>query len=149
MPIPTKEETSLPSDEQDKDLNLKNKKILIIDDDMRNLFALSGALQKKGMEIFKAINGKKALEMLDNDPAIDLILMDIMMPVMDGYDTMRAIRAQIRFKDLPIIALTAKAMKDDRGKCISAGANDYLTKPIEINKLFSLIRVWLSKKKNH
>ncbi len=149
LPIPTKEETSLPSDEQDKDLNLKNKKILIIDDDMRNLFALSGALQKKGMEIFKAINGKKALEMLDNDPAIDLILMDIMMPVMDGYDTMRAIRAQIRFKDLPIIALTAKAMKDDRGKCISAGANDYLTKPIEINKLFSLIRVWLSKKKNH
>ena len=129
----------------DKEVIFKGKKILIVDDDMRNLFALAGVLKKNGLNVYKAHNGEKALESLNNEPSIDLVLMDIMMPIMDGYETMRAIRAQARFKHLPIIALTAKAMKEDRAKCISAGADDYLTKPVEINQLLSLMRVWLYK----
>jgi len=129
----------------DKEVIFKNKKILLVDDDMRNIFALAGALQKNGLDVYKAANGQKALDILSNDPSMDLILMDIMMPVMDGYEAMRAIRAHAQFKHLPIIALTAKAMKEDRAKCIVAGANDYLTKPVEVNQLLSLMRVWLYK----
>ena len=122
----------------------KDKTILIADDDMRNIFALSSALQSFELSIEAAHNGKEALTMLENRPDIDLVLMDIMMPEMDGYQAMIEIRKQNRFKNLPIIALTAKAMKSDREKCISAGANDYISKPIDIEKLLSLIRVWLS-----
>ena len=129
----------------DKEAVFQTKKILLADDDMRNIFALSKVLQERGMEIIKAETGKIALEMLNTHPDIDLVLMDIMMPEMDGYEAMRKIRSQIKFKGLPVIALTAKAMKDDKQKCIDAGANDYITKPIEVERLLSLMKVWLSK----
>jgi len=129
----------------DKEAVLNAKKILLVDDDMRNLFALSKVLKERGMEIIKAENGKNALEMLELHPEIDLVLMDIMMPEMDGYEAMKQIRSQVKFKNLPLIALTAKAMKDDKQKCINAGANDYITKPIDVERLLSLMRVWLSK----
>jgi len=129
----------------DKEAVFHAKKILLADDDMRNLFALSKILKERGMEIIKAENGKNALEMLELHPDIDLVLMDIMMPEMDGYEAMKRIRSNVKFKNLPVIALTAKAMKDDKQKCIDAGANDYITKPIEVERLLSLMRVWLSK----
>ena len=129
----------------DKESLFHGKKILLADDDSRNVFALYKILNERGMEIIKAENGKVALEMLAMHPSIDLVLMDIMMPVMDGYDAMRQIRAQGKFRKLPVIALTAKAMKDDKQKCIDAGANDYITKPIDVERLLSLMRVWLSK----
>jgi len=129
----------------DKEAIFYSKKILLADDDMRNVFALSKVLKERGMEVIKVENGKIALEMLDKQPAIDLILMDIMMPEMDGYEAMKQIRLQGRFKNLPIIALTAKAMKDDRQKCIDAGANDYIAKPVDVERLLSLMRVWLSR----
>ncbi len=128
----------------DKEALFHMKKILLVDDDMRNVFALSKILNERGMEIIKADNGKNALDMLDMHSDIDLVLMDIMMPEMDGYEAMRKIRSQRRLKDLPVIALTAKAMKDDKQNCIDAGANDYITKPIDIERLLSLMRVWLS-----
>jgi PAS domain S-box-containing protein len=129
----------------DKESIFKNKKILVTDDDMRNVFALSKVLKERGMEIYKAENGVIALEILSKEPGIDLVLMDIMMPEMDGYEAMRKIRSMIKFRNLPVIALTAKAMKDDRQKCIDAGANDYIAKPVDIDRLLSLMRVWLSK----
>ena len=129
----------------DKEAVFHSKKILLVDDDMRNLFALSKVLKERGMEIIKAENGKNALEMLELHPKIDLVLMDIMMPEMDGYEAMKKIRSQVKFKNLPLIALTAKAMKDDKQKCIDAGANDYITKPVDVERLLSLMRVWLSK----
>jgi CheY-like chemotaxis protein len=129
----------------DKETMFHSKKILLVDDDMRNVFALSKILAERGMEIIKAENGITALEMLDKHTDIDMVLMDIMMPEMDGYEAMRKIRSQIKFKNLPVIALTAKAMKEDKQKCIDAGANDYITKPIDIERLLSLMRVWLSK----
>jgi CheY-like chemotaxis protein len=129
----------------DKEAVFHSKKILLVDDDMRNVFALSKILTERGMEIIKAENGKNALEMLDTCADIDMVLMDIMMPVMDGYEAMKQIRAKGKFRKLPIIALTAKAMKDDKQKCIDAGANDYITKPIDVERLLSLMRVWLSK----
>jgi signal transduction histidine kinase/DNA-binding response OmpR family regulator/HAMP domain-containing protein len=129
----------------DKESSLKGKKALIVDDDMRNLFALSKVLDEKGMKIIEAENGKVALEKIEAQKDIDIVLMDIMMPVMDGYEAMRRIRQKPQFKTLPVIALTAKAMKDDVEKCIAAGANDYLAKPIEIEKLISLMSVWLYK----
>ena len=129
----------------DKESVFHEKKILLVDDDMRNVFALSKILKERGIEILKAENGNIALEMLDTHPDIDLVLMDIMMPEMDGYEAMRRIRSQVEFKNLPVIALTAKAMKDDKQKCIDVGANDYITKPIDVERLLSLMRVWLSK----
>ena len=130
----------------DKEAIFQAKKILLVDDDMRNLYALSKMLAERGMEIMKAENGKDALEMLTKHPDIDLVLMDIMMPEMDGYEAMKQIRLQHRFEKLPVIALTAKAMKDDKQKCIDAGANDYIAKPIDISRLLSLMRVWLENK---
>ena len=127
----------------DKDAFLINKKVLIVDDDMRNLFALSKILRDRGMQIIKAQNGRKALEMLAKEEDVSLVLMDIMMPEMDGYETTKAIRNQREYANLPIIALTAKAMKEDREKCIAAGASDYLSKPIDIDRLLSMLRVWL------
>lgn len=129
----------------DKEAIFRSKKILLTDDDMRNVFALSKVLKERGMEIIKADNGKTALEMLNRHSSIDLVLMDIMMPEMDGYEAIKQIRNQRKFANLPVIALTAKAMKDDKQKCIDAGANDYIAKPVDIERLLSLMRVWLSK----
>jgi len=129
----------------DKEALFTSKKILLVDDDARNVFALAKILKERGMEVIKAENGRNALDMLSANPDIDLVLMDIMMPEMDGYEAMRQIRAQFKFKNLPVIALTAKAMKDDKQKCINAGASDYITKPIDVERLLSLMRVWLSK----
>ncbi len=133
------------TDLYDRELLLHGKTVLLVDDDMRNVFALSRVLKERGMEVVKAENGAKALEMLESQPGIHLVLMDIMMPVMDGYEAMRRIRTHEIFRHLPIIALTAKAMKDDRQKCLDAGANDYITKPVDLERLLSLLRVWLSK----
>lgn len=122
---------------------LSGKHILLVDDDMRNVFALTTTLESVGMHVHFAENGKEALEVLREKPVIDLVLMDIMMPEMDGYDAMKKIREQQEFENLPIIALTAKAMKDDREKCINAGASDYISKPVNIEQLLSLLKVWL------
>ncbi len=127
----------------DKEAMLAGKKVLIVDDDMRNIFSLSSALSEKDIVILEAENGREALERLDAFPDIDLVLMDIMMPEMDGYEAMRRIRKDPRFLNLPVIALTAKVMKGDREECLKAGASDYIPKPVDMEKLFSLLRVWL------
>jgi CheY-like chemotaxis protein len=112
---------------------------------MRNVFALSKVLKEHGMEIIKAENGIKAVEAVIAHPDLDLVLMDVMMPEMDGLEAIRKIREQYIFKDLPILSLTAKAMKEDRKKCIDAGANDYISKPIELERLLSLMKIWIRK----
>lgn len=127
----------------DKETVLNNKTVLLVDDDMRNVFALSSVLEERGMEIVIAKNGAESLAQLEKHPEIDVVLMDIMMPVMDGYEAMIKIRQQRKFAKLPVLALTAKAMKGDRSKCIEAGANDYLAKPVNTDKLISMLRVWL------
>jgi HAMP domain-containing protein/CheY-like chemotaxis protein/signal transduction histidine kinase len=124
---------------------LAGRRVLIVDDDLRNIFALTTVLERQEMQVFFAENGRDGIEMLENDPGIEIVLMDIMMPEMDGYDTMRAIRKIPQFKSLPIITLTAKAMKGDRDKCFAAGASDYITKPVDVAQLLSLMRVWLFK----
>ena len=124
----------------------QGKKILLADDDIRNIFALSSILEEKGIEIIIAENGLEAVEAVKDNSNINLILMDVMMPEMDGFEAMRKIRADKTNTKLPIIALTAKAMKGDREKCIQAGANDYLSKPIDVEKLFSMLHVWLYSK---
>jgi len=143
-------EAKLPADKRsmlhvvhEKTAIFKYKKVLIVDDDIRNTYALAIVLEEYDMEIVTATNGKKGLSVLKANPDIAIVLMDIMMPEMDGYATIRAIRNQVQYSNLPIIALTAKAMKDDRAKCIEAGANDYLSKPVDTDKLLSLMRVWL------
>jgi signal transduction histidine kinase/DNA-binding response OmpR family regulator/CHASE3 domain sensor protein len=123
---------------------LKGKKVLLADDDMRNVFSLSALLEEYGFEVITAGDGKEALELLHKHPDTDIVLMDIMMPEMDGYEAMRHIRKDGRFLQLPVIALTAKAMTGDREKCMEAGASDYIAKPVDNNKLLSLMRVWLS-----
>jgi PAS domain S-box-containing protein len=123
----------------------EGRKILVVDDDIRNIFALTAALEQKGACIETARNGKEALAKLQEDPRMDLVLMDIMMPEMDGYEATREIRKQKRFSRLPIIAVTAKATKNDQVLCMEAGANDYLSKPIDLHQLFSVIRVWAPK----
>ncbi|QOL48308.1 hybrid sensor histidine kinase/response regulator [Massilia litorea] len=125
------------------DGGLAGRKVLIVDDDLRNIFALSSLLERQQMQVLFAENGRDGIEVLEKDPTIEIVLMDIMMPEMDGYDTMRAIRRIPKFKSLPIITLTAKAMKGDRDKCIAAGASDYITKPVDVAQLLSLMRVWL------
>jgi CheY-like chemotaxis protein len=122
---------------------LFGKRLLIVDDDMRNIFALSAALERYGVIITYAENGRAAIEQLEAAPDVDVVLMDIMMPEMDGYETMRHIRGDSRFARLPIIALTANAMKGDREKCIEAGASDYIPKPVSIQHLLSQLRVQL------
>jgi len=110
---------------------------------MRNIFALSKALRSKGLKVLMAQDGHKALKQLESNEDIELVLMDIMMPGMDGYETMREIRKRPGYAKLPIIAVTAKAMSGDRDKCLEAGANDYLAKPIDVDKLLSMMRIWL------
>ncbi|HYG75706.1 MAG TPA: HAMP domain-containing protein [Planctomycetota bacterium] len=122
---------------------LAGRKILIVDDDIRNIFAMTSVLERHNMNVVSAENGKTAIELLQNTPDVEAVLMDIMMPQMDGYDTIRAIRNIPNLKSLPIIAVTAKAMKGDREKCIDAGATDYLAKPVDIEQLFSMLRVLL------
>jgi CheY-like chemotaxis protein len=122
---------------------LEGRRVLIVDDDVRNVFALASALETRGMEVVFAENGRDGLDALGENPDIELVLMDIMMPEMDGYEATRAIRALPEFAELPIIALTAKAMKEDREKSIAAGASDYITKPVELGQLLSLMQVWL------
>jgi signal transduction histidine kinase/DNA-binding response OmpR family regulator/HAMP domain-containing protein len=125
----------------DRDFYLHDKVVLLVDDDMRNLFALAKVLEQRGLKVVKAETGEKALSVLGNGEGIDIILMDIMMPGLDGYQTTRAVRdLGIR---TPVIALTAKAMKEDREKCLAAGANDYLSKPVDMDRLMSMMRVWL------
>jgi signal transduction histidine kinase/DNA-binding response OmpR family regulator/HAMP domain-containing protein len=127
----------------DSDAMFRDKKVLVVDDDMRNVFALSKVLSDKGLKILKAEDGMKALETISRESDIDLVIMDIMMPEMDGYETIRRIREQKKFSNLPIIALTAKAMKKDYEQCIAAGANDYMSKPVDITRLISMLRIWL------
>ena len=125
------------------DEDLKDRQVLVVDDDVRNIFALGSVLERHGMSVATAGNGQEAIEKVGSDLDIDLVLMDIMMPGMDGYDTIRAIRASPELMALPIIALTAKAMKGDREKCLQAGASDYIAKPVNTNQLLSLVRLWL------
>ena len=110
---------------------------------MRNVFALTSVLEANGMEVLFAENGKDGIEQLRENPDVDLVLMDIMMPEMDGYETMAAVRQMPEFRQLPIISLTAKAMKGDRERSIESGASDYITKPVDTDQLLSLMRVWL------
>ena len=122
---------------------LDNKTVLVADDDVRNIFSLSKALEQYNMTVITALDGKEALQKLTDNPSVDLVLLDMMMPQMDGYETARAIREHYQWKTLPVIAVTAKAMTGDREKCIQAGASDYITKPVDIDQLISLLRVWL------
>jgi CheY-like chemotaxis protein len=124
---------------------LTGKKALVVDDDIRNIFALTGVLERHQMDVRYAENGHDALRLLDENPDIDVVLMDVMMPEMDGYEATRRIRDIAAFENLPIIAITAKAMKGDREKCIDAGASDYVTKPVDSDQLIGLLRVWLSR----
>ncbi len=128
-----------------RDKVFEERRILLVDDDVRNIFALTSALEQKGARVEIARNGREAIDKLDEVADIDLVLMDVMMPEMDGYEATRLIRQDARWAKLPIIAVTAKAMKDDQDLCMKAGANDYLAKPIDLDRLFSLIRVWLPK----
>ncbi len=131
---------------RNRDKAFEGRRILVVDDDMRNIFALTSALEQKGARVEVARNGVEALQKLEQPgDDIDLVLMDIMMPEMDGYTAMREIRKNGRWQKLPIIAVTAKAMKEDQERCLAAGANDYLAKPIELERLFSLMRVWMPK----
>ncbi|HEV8079286.1 MAG TPA: response regulator, partial [Chitinophagaceae bacterium] len=125
---------------------LTNKNVLVVDDDVRNLFALTTAFERFHINTITAESGKEAMNILDENKEIDIVLMDIMMPEMDGYETTQKIRREHKNNSLPIIAVTAKAMKGDREKCIEAGASDYITKPLKIDQLMSLMRVWLYKK---
>ncbi|HWM26008.1 MAG TPA: HAMP domain-containing protein [Chthoniobacterales bacterium] len=127
----------------DPDAILAGKKVIIVDDDIRNIFAMTSMLERYKMEVHSAETGKAAIDLLQSEPETDLVLMDIMLPEMDGYETMRAIRKTHGFEQLPIIALTAKAMKGDREKCIDAGASDYIAKPVDTERLLTLLRNWL------
>lgn len=133
-------------EQQDSLARLQGKNVLVVDDDLRNIFALEGVLKGKGMHVRSAQNGEEAIALLNAEPA-DIVLMDMMMPIMDGYEAMRWIRLEDKWKDLPIIALTAKAMKDDRELCIEAGASDYISKPMNVEQLLSVILVWLTDSK--
>jgi CheY-like chemotaxis protein len=145
-------EATLPPDRQQmlrdarhRESVFEGRRVLVVEDDVRNIFALSSVLEPKGAKIEIARNGREALEHLDAHPGVDLVLMDIMMPEMDGLTATRHIRTRPELADLPIIALTAKAMIDDRESCLAAGASDYISKPLDVDKLLSLARIWLRK----
>jgi CheY-like chemotaxis protein len=125
------------------DDDLMGKPVLVVDDDVRNIFALSSVLERRGMKVLTASTGHEAIATLESTPDIAIVLMDIMMPEMDGYETMHVIRQNPAYRRLPIIALTAKAMKGDREKCLEAGASDYLAKPVNTEQLLSGLRMWL------
>jgi CheY-like chemotaxis protein len=122
---------------------LRGRKVLVVDDDARNIFALTTILENQEMDVISATNGRQAIELIKATPDLSVVLMDIMMPEMDGYETMREIRRDPTFRTLPMLALTAKAMKGDREKCLEAGASDYIAKPVNTDQLLSLLRVWL------
>ena len=130
----------------DNNKMLKDRKVLLVDDDIRNTYAISKSLIDIGLEVKIAKNGKQAIDILNKDKSFEIVLMDIMMPVMDGYEAMKQIRKMKNYKKVTIIALTAKVMPEDRQKCIDAGASEYITKPIDFEKLLSVMRVWLFKK---
>jgi CheY-like chemotaxis protein len=125
------------------DEDLIGRTVLLVDDDARNIFALSSVLERRGMKVLTATTGNEAISIIKSEPEVAIVLMDIMMPGMDGYETMQVIRADPAFRRLPIIALTAKAMKGDREKCLDAGASDYLAKPVNTEQLLSALRMWL------
>ncbi|EJC72417.1 HAMP domain-containing protein [Rhizobium hidalgonense] len=125
------------------DEDLVGETVLLVDDDARNIFALSSVLERRGMRVLTATTGSEAIDVINNEPSVAIVLMDIMMPGMDGYETMQVIRSEPRFRRLPILALTAKAMKGDREKCLEAGASDYLAKPVNTEQLLSALRMWL------
>jgi CheY-like chemotaxis protein len=148
-----KVETDLSADRQamlhvsrSRDRVLDGRRVLLVDDDIRNIFSLSSALEHQGLKVDIGRNGFEAIEALDRHPDIDVILMDVMMPGMDGLEATRRIREDARFRKLPIIAITAKAMKDDQEQCLAAGASDYLAKPIDVDRLYSLLRVWMPRR---
>ena len=122
---------------------LRGKRVLVVDDDARNIFALTSVLENQEMEVLTATNGRQAIDIINDTPDLSVVLMDIMLPEMDGYETMREIRNNPDLQALPILALTAKAMKGDREKCLMAGASDYIAKPVNTEQLLSLLRVWL------
>ena len=147
-------EASLPAEQQrmlrvarSRESVFEKRRILLVEDDVRNVFAITRVLEPHGATLEIARNGREALAAIEREPEIDLVLMDIMMPEMDGFEAMRAIRTQRRWANLPIIALTAKAMPDDRRKCLEAGANDYITKPVDVEKLLSLLRIWMPQRR--
>lgn len=144
----TEEQKQVISMNHDPKKVLQNKKVLLVDDDLRNTFALSKTLKKHGLEIIVADNGQMALDKLEENPEIELVIMDVMMPVMDGFEAIRHIRANKDMMHIPIIALTARAMPEEQDRCIEAGANDYLTKPVNLDRLLNLMRVWLFKVEN-
>jgi CheY-like chemotaxis protein len=119
--------------------------VLIVDDDIRNIFSLTGVLEQHQVQVVHAESGRQGIERLQTAENVDMVLMDVMMPDMDGYETMRQIRRVDRFRKLPIIAITAKAMKGDREKCIAAGASEYISKPVDADQLVSMMRVWLGR----
>jgi CheY-like chemotaxis protein len=121
---------------------LRGRKMLVVDDDARNIFALTTLLEGQEIDVISATSGRQAIELIESTPDLSMVLMDIMMPDMDGYQTMREIRNNPKFRTLPILALTAKAMKGDREKCLEAGASDYISKPVNTDQLLSLMRVW-------
>jgi len=127
----------------ESDEPLRGRKVLVVDDDIRNIFALNSLLERHNMEVITATNGQEAINLVESTDDLSLVLMDVMMPEMDGYETMRRIRSKQQFRMLPIIALTAKAMKGDREKCLEAGASDYVAKPVNTDQLLSLVRMWL------
>lgn len=141
------EQRSMLTELRMREKDFEGRSVLLVDDDLRNIFALTSALESKGLKVVAARNGIEALDVLDKNPQIDAILMDIMMPKMDGYEAIRRIRAKAQYKKLPIIALTAKAMKGDHEKCLKAGANDYLPKPVNLMNLISVLKVWLNEKR--
>jgi CheY-like chemotaxis protein len=125
------------------DDDLAGRLVLVVDDDVRNIFALSSVLERRGMQVLSASTGREAIAMLEATPDVAIVLMDIMMPEMDGYETMQIIRGNPEYRRLPIVALTAKAMKGDREKCLEAGASDYLAKPVNTEQLLCALRMWL------
>jgi CheY-like chemotaxis protein len=127
----------------DGDAPLEGRKVLLVDDDIRNIFALNSLLERHHMHVISASNGQEAIQILESTEDLSLVLMDVMMPEMDGYETMRRIRSNPRLRQLPIIAVTAKAMKGDREKCLDAGASDYVAKPVNTEQLLGLVRLWL------
>jgi len=145
----TEEQKRIIDDARKKDAVLSGGKVLIIDDDVRNIFALTSGLERHNLMVLNAESGRAGIEIIRENPDVDLVLMDIMMPEMDGYETTRRIRQMPEFRNLPIIALTAKAMKGDREKCIEAGASDYIPKPIVLDELVALLRVWLPQVHTH